>query len=323
MHRLLWIALKGLVLLTLVFAVFVYAKNTWDSSFARAQSPPTGPLLKVDGVDVHAHIEGEGPTLIMLHGAGGNTRDFTYSLTKKLSDRYKIVAFDRPGHGHTGRIEDREKLGETPQEQADLLSKAADQLGLKDYLILGHSFGGAVTMAWAVEHPEQVRGLIMVAGVSNPWQGDLAQWYQTTNTWFGRNILIPTLSALATPARVNDTTNGIFEPDPVPEGYLDHVGVGLSKSKRTLQATTQQVNNLKPSVIELEPSYSALKLPIEIVHGTADVTVPLDTHGRPLSQQASGAVLDILEGVGHMPHHAQEDRVIAAIDRAANRAGLR
>lgn len=315
--------MKGALLLVVVFAAFVVAKNAWDSRRAIQLAPPTGPVLNVDGIKVHAHIEGNGPTLVMLHGAGGNTRDFTYSLTERLKDRYRIVAFDRPGHGHTGRIPDREKLGETPEEQAELLVAASQELELSDYLVLGHSFGGAVTMAWALNHPQEVRGAIMVAGVANPWEGGLAQWYQTTNSWLGRNLLIPTLSALATRSRVEDTTRNIFTPDPVPDGYLGHVGVGLSKSKTTLQATTQQVNNLKPSVIALSERYDELTIPIEIVHGTADTTVPIDVHSIPLTEKADVAVLDTVQGVGHMPHHAQEDRVIAAIDRAAKRAGLR
>jgi len=315
-------ALIGLVCLIVLAAGAVTGKNNYDASRAAKLEPPTGPILDVNDVKVHAHIEGSGPTIILLHGAGGNTREFTFSLADELSDRFQVVALDRPGHGHTERLPDRAQLGETPQEQAALLAEVAKELSLKDYLILGHSYGGAVAMAWALNHPEQVRGLLMLSAVSHPWEGELSEWYQNTNTWIGRNLLIPTLSAFATQSRIIGTLEGIFTPDPVPQGYMEHIGVRLSKTKRTLQATTQQVNHLKPAVIEMAMQYGDLTIPIESIHGDADETVPLEVHALPLDRQAPENNLTVLKGAGHMPHHADEDAVIEAIDRLAKRAGL-
>jgi pimeloyl-ACP methyl ester carboxylesterase len=73
----------------------------------------------------------------------------------------------------------------------------------------------------------------------------------------------------------------------------------------------------------MAPHYPQLPMPIEIVHGTADRTVGLHIHAEPLARDAPHAVLTRLPGVGHMPHHAAQDAVIAAIHRAAERAGLR
>jgi pimeloyl-ACP methyl ester carboxylesterase len=61
---------------------------------------------------------------------------------------------------------------------------------------------------------------------------------------------------------------------------------------------------------------------VEILHGDADLTVPLHVHSEPLSRQVPGASLSVLPGVGHMLHHADPDAVEAAIDRAASRAGI-
>ena len=67
----------------------------------------------------------------------------------------------------------------------------------------------------------------------------------------------------------------------------------------------------------------ALRMPVEIVHGDADETVPLEVHSIPLSKQLRRANLTVLDGVGHMPHHVRPEATVAAIDRAAARAGLR
>ncbi len=299
------------------------ASNVDSNSQAFQETPPSGQFVEVDGTRVHVRVEGSGPDLILIHGAGGNLRDFTFSMVDKLTNRYRVIAFDRPGHGYTDRIANRAGLGESPAEQAALLSAAASQLGVERAIVAGHSYGGAVTMAWSVNHPQQVAAAVMIAAVSNEWEGDLDSWYTRTTGFFGRNVLLPTLSALASQQRVEDTTKGIFKPDPVPTGYLDHVGLALSKSVVTLQSTTQQVGFLKPHIVAQQARYSQLTLPIEIVHGTADETVPINVHARVLVDQAPNARLTELEGVGHMPHHAAEAEVMAAIDRAAVRAGLR
>ncbi len=284
--------------------------------------PPTGQILHVDGTQVHAHIEGTGPDLVLLHGASGNAREFTFSLVDKLKDQFRIIAFDRPGHGYTGRIAAREGLGESPIEQANLLNKAAIELGVKNPVVLGQSFGGAVALAWALEHPDNIAAFVSVSGVANPWPGKLDPWYRLTNTFIGRKLVIPLVSAFVPRSYIENSVKGIFEPDPVPEGYLDHIGPDLSLRTITLHANTQQINGLRPHIVKMAPRYEGLKLPVEIIHGDADTTVPLPIHSIPLSGQIDGANLTILEGVGHMPHHAREDEVIAAIKRAAKRAGL-
>jgi pimeloyl-ACP methyl ester carboxylesterase len=69
--------------------------------------------------------------------------------------------------------------------------------------------------------------------------------------------------------------------------------------------------------------YASIDLPVEIVHGVADTIVPLEVHSARLAELIPGANLRVLENVGHMPHHTTPLEVVAAIDRAAARAGLR
>ena len=82
------------------------------------------------------------------------------------------------------------------------------------------------------------------------------------------------------------------------------------------------VQTLRPEVVEQSARYDTLTLPIEILHGTEDETVYLSVHAAPLAQQLDNAHLTPLEGIGHMPHHVVPDDIVAAIDRAAARAGL-
>jgi len=135
--------------------------------------------------------------------------------------------------------------------------------------------------------------------------------------------LAPIVAATAGEGRVDGAVRSIFEPQDAPSGYLDYVGPGLTLRPGSLRANFRQVNTLRPHVVEMEPRYSGLDLPVELVHGDVDEIVPLDIHSRPLSQQLPDGNLTVLDGIGHMPHHAAPAAVADAIDRVARRAGLR
>lgn len=290
-----------------------------------AQTPPSGQFLTVDGTKLHYQLEGpeDAPTVILLHGAGGNLREFTFSLAGKLTPAHRVLMFDRPGHGYSDRIAGRAEIGETPMEQAAVLSKATSALGIDEAVVVGHSFGGAVAFAWALEHPEQVKAVTSLAGVSNEWEGGLGWWYTVTTGFLGRNLLVPFLASVASDKRIQNSTNGIFAPNPVPDGYLDHVGVALSLQTKTLQSTTQQVGGVKPHIVAMEARYGELELPIELLFGSEDTIVPVTTHGAVFATQVPSANLTIRDGIGHMPHQSDEPAALAAIKRAVDRAGLR
>jgi pimeloyl-ACP methyl ester carboxylesterase len=287
---------------------------------AEDRYPPTGPLLEIGGTTVHAHVEGEGPAVILIHGASGNTRDFTFDLVGRLSDRFRVIAFDRPGLGHTGRLPG---WAETPAGQAALLDAAAAELGVERAVLVGHSYGGAVALAWALDLPDRAAAVVSLAGAAHPWEGDLGLWYRVTSSRLGGVTVVPLVAALAPRALAERSVASIFEPQPVPAGYVEHVGVDLTLRAETLRANARQVNSLKPHVRAMAARYPGLAIPIEIVHGTEDTIVPLETHSRPLARLAPNARLTVLPGVGHMPHHADPDAAVAAIERAAERAGLR
>ena len=315
-----------LVLLALVFGVIQW-RAAANEAAANASHPPTGQLIEVDGVTVHAQVMGQGPDLVMLHGASGNLRDLTFDLTGRLTDRYRVIAFDRPGLGHTGRLPGKagawNTSSESPREQARLLQKAADQLGVTNPIVLGHSFGSAVSLAWALERPDDTAALVLVGGVSEPWEGGLGAFYAVTSSGWGGALVIPTATAFLPRSYVQDSIDTIFAPQKAPEGYADHVGPGLSLRRSSARANAQQVNGLKPHIIEMQAEYDTLTMPVELVHGDADTIVPASVHAQVFIKDVPSARLTMLDGVGHMPHHEDPQAVVDAVDRAAARAGLR
>lgn len=286
-----------------------------------ARHPPDGDLVEVEGRRVHVRVSGRArgtaPDLVLIHGANGHLRDFA-SLTPPLEAAFRVLAVDRPGLGWSdswGRADS------DPQAQARILRRALSGFGLRRPIVLGHSYGGAVAMGWALEAPEDTAALVILAGATYPWPGEFRAWYRA----YGGPLGWPARAAVAAFARDRQAARlirAVFAPDPVPRGYLAQFGPGLSMRRAVQAASTRQVCALKGHLARMCRDYPGLALPIELVHGSHDRIVWPGIHAGRMAREVASARLEILEGVGHMPHHARPRAVLAAIHRAAGRAGL-
>lgn len=285
---------------------------------AEAAYPPVGAFVEAGGLRVHYVEAGEGPAVILIHGANGNLRDFTFSMVDELKDRYRVIVFDRPGHGYSDRAEPD---GDVPATQARALAAAADALGVERAVIVGHSFGGAVAAAWALERPDQAAALVSLAGAVFPWNGDGGFLYSLAGSFMGP-VVGAAARAYVSGSRLDRLIADVFAPNSVTPGYAEHIGVELALRPDTFRYNAADINELNDNLIPQAERYGELAMPVEIVHGESDATVGLDVHSIPFQAAAPEARLTVLPGVGHMPHHVSEGIVVAAIDRAARRAGL-
>lgn len=309
------------LLLLILFATGVVQWRVFArESAARKAFPPQGHLIEVNGRTVHGVVMGDGPDLVLIHGSSGNTRDFTYSLAEKLAPDYRLIILDRPGLGWSQRLA---RGAEGIAEQAAQLKAAAEAFGAARPLVLGQSYGGAVALSWATQFPQDVSGVITLGGVSHRWNGEAPVVYRTASSWFGSTFLVPVITAFVPERYLQNSIEGVFVPQNAPEGYSAYIGAPLSVTREALRATATQRTSLKSEIIAMEPLYSDLSMPLEVVHGTADRTVWIEVHGEQMIKDTDQARLTPLEGIGHMPHHVAQTPVIEAIHRAASRAGLR
>lgn len=317
--------------MTALIALLLVAAVQWRAGQREAAAeeayPPSGHLIDIGTTKVHAVVMGQGPDLVLIHGASGSVRDYTFGFAQRMAETHRVILLDRPGlgwserpPGYGGAFNNR---AESPTVQAQILQQAADKIGVINPIVMGSSYGGAVALAWALERPSQTAALVLVAAASNPWPSELDLLYRLNASLVGSALVIPMITAF-TPKRIIDqTVESIFAPQPMPPGYLEHFGDGMTLRRSTMRANAQQVNTLLPHVIVMSQRYGSLPMPVEIVHGDADTIVPLHIHSEPLSRQIPGAKLTVLPGIGHMPHHTAEDEVASAILRAQARAGLR
>lgn len=308
----------SLALGALVFGALTSFRLNRKAINLRELSPPVGQFVRVDnGRSVHMVVRGSGPDVVILHGANGNLRDFLRQIVKPLSQKYRVIAMDRPGLGYSQSIEN----GASIDAQAAHLRAALAELGVKNPILVGHSYGASVALAWALQEPPAA--MVLVSGVSMPWPGKLDWWYRINETAVGRSIFPLLASVYAPKSIVRSFMAGAFTPAPLPESYADQISLALTMQSSSMRNNLEQVNALLPQVTAMKEKYPTLSMPIELIHGDADRVVPLAVHSQQSVLLFPDARLKVLPGAGHMPHHTHIPEIFAAIDRAAERAGLR
>ncbi len=108
-------------------------------------------------VDFAFSDNGQGPAIIFLHGFLENQQMWD-GIATAIPKSFRKICLDLPGHGHSGNL----GYIHTMEEMAEVVKALFDHLKLKKAFLMGHSMGGYVALAFAEQHPEMVRGLIMM-----------------------------------------------------------------------------------------------------------------------------------------------------------------
>ena len=133
--------------------------NRYLAKKAERANPPIGRFITVNGVRLHYVERGTGTPLVLLHGNGSMIEDFQSSgLIDLAAKKYRVIAFDRPGFGHSDRP--RSTIW-TPEAQADLIAAALKEIGVPRAIVLGHSWGTLVALALAMKYPQEVQALVL------------------------------------------------------------------------------------------------------------------------------------------------------------------
>jgi len=278
---------------------------------AESQNPPAGNLINVDDTQVHYLERGHGTPLVLLHGNALRLEDFVASgLVERLARNYRVLAFDRPGFGHSERP--RNRLW-TAEAQAALLRQALAQLDVERPIVLGHSWGTLVALELALIRSVGVRRLVLISGyyfatprldavlstpVAVPVLGDVMRY---------------TVSALSARLLLSRTVKAMFSPQPVPPNFMDTLNREMLLRPVQIRANAEDAAYMMPSASALKRRYSEMQSPAVILAGTADNVVDPEKHARRLHVELENSQLHLLPGVGHMLHHADPTKVLAAI----------
>lgn len=308
--------IASLVLLVALLGLSACVHSAVYTSRVTDRHPPQGVKVEVNGHDVHVinHGRSERPAVVMIHGASANAYEFTWTLAPRLEEDFRILMVDRPGHGYSERPED----GYLLDVQARQIAGAMETLGVtQPAIVVGHSFGGAVALRLALDYPEKVDGLVLLAPVTNDWGSGGVAWY---NEWAATPVIGPVFAQFAPiigPAQGRDGVESTFHPAEPPPNYYEKSAIGLLFRPHVFRHNGADIARVRQQLAEQEQRYNQLDIPIVVFSGAKDRVINPRVHVGQLKHQAPNLELVKLPDGGHMPHHTHGEAVANAIARLA------
>jgi pimeloyl-ACP methyl ester carboxylesterase len=310
--------LAGLALPLAAGAAFTRIYSRWIGW----RYPPRGRFIEVEGCRLH-YLE-EGPeagdalgTVVIIHGAASNLVESMLGLGAPLSSRYRVIVLDRPGHGWSER--ERGLSEAEPNRQAAVIAAALRRLGVRNAVIVGHSWSGTIVPNLALDHVDVTGAILVLSGLTHPWPGGTISWYKRLIAsrlgWLLiRTFAIP-VNLLLRPAFVRKT----FSPQAAPPGFLEQAFIPLAFRPGAFQANAEDYAVMYDAVLRQSARYGEIGVPAVVIGGDRDEIVWTDLHSRSFARDVAGAELVMLSGIGHMPQYAKPELILSEIEALAQR----
>ena len=310
-----------LLTLVLIVALIVAGLVLFAATTARkveAAVPPCGQFIAIDGQRLHfVDTGGTRPPLVMIHGLGGTLWHYTYALSAKLSDDFRVIAVDRPGSGYSARPDDAPaRLG----AQAATLAKFIRALGLKQPLLVGHSLGGALSLAIALDHPACAGALALIAPLTQ-MQEDVPEPFAglVITSALMRKIIAWTLAIPMSIRNAPKLLKIVFGPDAVPADYPTRGGGLLGLRPNSFYNTSSDLVAAPDDLPGIMKRYGGLTIPLGMLFAKGDLILDYRRQGEAMKQQCPALDLVLLDGHGHMLPLTAPDAAAELIRRIAAR----
>lgn len=268
-------------------------------------------FVEAAGVSAHVETWGAGDPVFLIHGASSHIGTWEPTIVPLLKNEFLVAAYDRPGMGYTT---DRPAGSDTLAVQAKVAADVIEKLGLKKPVVIAHSWGGAVALRLALDRPDLVGGLVLIAPVAYDWPGGV-DWYNYWSAnplsgWLFNNIVAQPFAD----ASVRSGMAGAFTPNLPPNGWLEAANVSLAARPESLRANGEDLVAAKREVIGQQARYPEIKMPVAILVGDSDRVVSPSIHAMQLARVLPNARIDVLAGVGHLPQEASPERFRKLLD---------
>ncbi len=310
------VAIIFFIVFCLLLLLMVFTRTVTNK--IRRGFPPPGKFIDIEGLRLHYVEQGAGPAIVMIHGLNGQLRHFTYALAALVATRCKVILLDRPGAGHSSaRADGQAGL----RSQAALVAAFIAALGLDRPLLVGHSLGGAVALAVALDHPDAISGLALVAPLTQV-QTDVPPAFKALGIaspalrWlYSRLFLMP----MAIRHR-KATLAMVFGPEAAPADFPTAAGGLLSLRPETYLAACADLRGVADDLPALVARYGDIRMPVSVLFGRQDRILDWQRHGECLRAQVPQVRLETVDG-GHMLPLTQPQTTAAFIESAVRVRG--
>ncbi len=283
------------IMIVLFFAPFFYFYQ--DGEFThRELAYPDSQFVEIDELEIHYKKYGQSErSMILLHGFGSST--YTWEkVAGKLSDRFTVISYDRPGFGLTERQFDLKYNPYTNEYQVELLRKLMDHFGIKKAVLVGNSAGGFVALNFALSYPERVEALVLVdaAVFSKDWANDFIRLVMNIPQV---NHVGPDLIAkIITDSFEKSLAQAYYDPSKITEQDKEAY-TRPTKVKGWKKALWEFTKAAKYA--DLKDQLGKISCPVVVIHGRQDRIIPLKD-SEELARILKAA-LCVIENCGHLP----------------------
>jgi pimeloyl-ACP methyl ester carboxylesterase len=195
-----------------------------------------------------------------------------------------------------------------------MIEQALEQLGIGKAIFVVHSWAGALGARMALDYPDRVAGLVMLAPVAYPWRGGVGWYNKVVTTPVIGPLLAYTITLPLGYFLTEPGARSVFLPQAMPDGFVEETATPLLLRPREFLANAWDLVTLKAAVAEQAPRYRDIRAPVVVISGDADKTVWPDIHSRPFVAAVPNAKLIMLPGIGHMVPYAAPDLIVHEID---------
>lgn len=259
--------------------------------------PPRGEFVTIGGDRIHYTEQGSGPAIVIVHGLGGQLLNFAYLSLQDLARSHRVVLIDRPGAGYSTR---GQHSSAAIFAQAATVAAFIETLKLEKPMLVGHSLGGAVALAVALNHPQSIGRLALIAPLSHV-ETDPPKVFRgmAIPSALKRRLIAHTLAIPMSIKNGSEIMAVVFGPDAVPKDFRVKGGGLLGLRPASFYAASTDMLAIPDDLPTMEARYPLLRMPVAVLFGRQDQVLDVRRHGEALALKIPHATLKLVDG-GHM-----------------------
>ena len=278
--------------------------------------PPKEHYINIENTLVRYVESGAGHDIVLIHGNAGSVDDFDFQRLGGLCRNYRVIAIDRPGHGKSDRPKDSDA---TLRYQMHLLHETLSHLGVTRPVLVGHSWGGSLALAYAVDYPNELSAIVLLAPAAYPDGGPDQFMRAILKTPVIGDISLTTGRLILGKHLLKKELRKAFYPDSVPDEYLRHASASWLGHKQ-VRAILEDEYGLDHELKQICKHYSEIGIPVVIVTGDHDKVVSAEHNAIRLKTSISQSQLIELKSTGHQIPQTHPESIYKALSLIQNTA---